>query len=69
MKDLLIASGGQSVYDLFVDLPTDEKVLLLIGDTGNLLDSESNDIFDKIGKDLLVRFWDLRQDFITKLPN
>lgn len=62
LKELLISCGGHTVYDLFVDLPTDEKILLLLGDTGVLIDSETQNIFDKIGKDMLTRFWEVRQD-------
>ena len=53
------------MFDLYVDLPSREKLVFLIGDTGNLIDSEIYAIFDKIGKDMLCRFWSKRHDSLT----
>ena len=65
LQNRLISSGGRSVFDLYVDLPSREKLIFLIGDTGNLIDSEIYAIFDKIGKDMLCQFWSKRHDSLT----
>ena len=42
---------ARAAYDLFLDLPEDDKLLLLLGDTGRLIDDETFKIFNDIGKD------------------
>ena len=65
LQNLLTSSGGRSIFDLYVDLPSHEKVMLLIGDTGNLTDNEVYASFDKIGKDMPCQFWQKRLDSTT----
>ena len=48
---------ARAVHDLFVDLPDGYKVLLILGDTGRLIDDENFQ---------LVNFWDQRHDFLTR---
>ena len=64
----LISNGGRAVFDLYVDLPPREKLILLIGDTASLIDSEVSAIFDRTGKDMLCQFWSKRQTIRQLLP-
>ena len=65
LKKRLISNGGRAVFDLYVDLPPREKLILLIGNTASLIDSEVSAIFDRTGKDMLCQFWSKRQDRLT----
>ena len=49
-KETLLKIKGQAVYDLVMGLPMTGRLQLLIGDTGQYIDTETCDIFDKFGK-------------------
>ena len=66
LEEALLKCKARAVHYLFVDLPDEDMLLLLIGDTGRLIDDETFQIFGQIGKDILVNFWDQRHDFLTR---
>ena len=62
LKETLLKIKGQAVYDLFMGLPTTGRLQLLIGDKGRYIDTETHDIFDKFGKNMLQLFWEMRHE-------
>ena len=64
MKETFLKIKGQAVYDLFMGLPMTGRLQLLIGDTGQYIDTETYDIFDKFGKNMLQVFWEMRHEAI-----
>ena len=60
LKETLLKIKGQAVNDSFMGLPMTGRLQLLIGDTGQYIDTETYDIFDKFGKCMLQLFWEIR---------
>ena len=62
LKETLLKIKGQAVYELFMGLPMTGRLQFLIGDTGQYIDTETHDIFDKFGKNMLQLFWEMRHE-------
>ena len=62
LKETLLKIKGQAVYDLFMGIPMKGRLQLLIGDTGQYIDTETYDIFDTFGKNMLQLFWQIRHE-------
>lgn len=67
LENAFLNCQARAVYDLFLDLPDGDKLLLLLGNTGRLIDDETFKIFNEIGKDLLATFWDRRHDSLIQM--
>ena len=57
---MLYNFNSKAVYNFFLDLHRDGKTLILLGDTGQLTDTETFEIFDQLVKEMLATFWDKR---------
>ena len=62
LKETLFKIKGQAVYDLFMGLRMTGRFQRLIGDTGQYIDTETYDIFDKFRKNMLQLFWEMRHE-------